>query len=122
MSDFKELIVTEGDRIVKKTVEKNEAYGDAISATGKVLDILYPDGITPDQYPDLLLIVRSLDKICRLSKGNKRAFGESPWRDIAGYGVIGSAKDVESSFISPAIQAAAGLQENAEDHKEYGGH
>jgi len=39
--------------------------------------------------------VRTLDKVCRIAKGNKDAFGESPWRDIAGYGLLGAVRDLD---------------------------
>jgi hypothetical protein len=38
--------------------EKNQAYGDAVASVGEALLLLYPDGIKPEQYDDLGLIVR----------------------------------------------------------------
>lgn len=74
--------------------EKNAAYGDAARTCGEALRLLYPDGIRPEQYADALLIVRVWDKLKRIAT-RKEAFGESPWRDIAGYAVIGAAMDQE---------------------------
>ncbi len=68
--------------------QKNEAYGDSFHSTGKVMAILYPDGIPANKVKDALIIVRILDKITRIAKGNKAAFGESPYRDICGYSTL----------------------------------
>lgn len=73
---------------------KNEAYGDSFSRSGEILSILYPSGVRPDQYGDMLGVVRVIDKLFRIAKGEQ--MGESPWRDIAGYGILGvAAADVE---------------------------
>ena len=67
---------------------KNAAYGDAFHKAGAFLAILYPNGITPEQYGDALVLVRIFDKQMRIATG-KDALGESPYRDIAGYGLLG---------------------------------
>lgn len=78
--------------IGKLTQEKNEAYGDSFGQACRILEVLYPGGIAPSQYRDALAITRVIDKLFRLA--NKRdAFGESPWRDIAGYAILGVAND-----------------------------
>jgi hypothetical protein len=81
-----------GTEIGKLVDEKNAAYGDSFAQTGKFLRILYPSGIQPDQYDDALAMVRIFDKQKRIAT-RKNAFGESPYRDIAGYGILGAAKD-----------------------------
>lgn len=70
--------------------EKQAAYGDSFGKMGDVLRLLYPDGIRPDQYEDLLTIARVGDKLFRVAT-DRDAFGESPWGDVAGYGLL--AKD-----------------------------
>ena len=72
--------------------EKNRSYGSAFSKSSEVLKILYPEGIQPDQYTDLLLITRILDKLFRIAT-DKSAFNEEPWKDIAGYGILGIYKE-----------------------------
>ena len=72
--------------------EKNAAYGDSFATCGEFLRLLYPDGIQPDQYTDALAMVRIFDKQKRIAT-RKGAFGESPYRDIAGYGLLGAVKD-----------------------------
>lgn len=84
-----ENIATE---IGKLVTSKNIAYGSAYKKTSIFLRILFPKGIHPDRYDDALLIVRVFDKQMRLAT-RPDAFGESPWRDISGYGVLGVEKD-----------------------------
>jgi hypothetical protein len=72
--------------------EKNKAYGSAFSKSSEILKILYPDGIQPEQYTDLLLTTRILDKLFRIAN-DKSAFNEEPWKDIAGYGILGIYKE-----------------------------
>lgn len=70
--------------------DKQAQYGDMISAMGPLLRVLYPAGISPDQYDDLALVIRICDKLGRISRGNGQG-DESPFRDIAGYGLLGAA-------------------------------
>jgi hypothetical protein len=72
--------------------EKNLAYGSSFQKTGEFLRLLYPDGIRPEQYVDLGLLFRIFDKQMRIAT-RKDAFGESPWKDISGYGMMGAAND-----------------------------
>lgn len=69
--------------------EKNQAYGDSFNKSGEFLKILYPDGIQPEQYGDMLGIVRVFDKLMRIAT-NKGAFNENPWTDICGYSILKS--------------------------------
>lgn len=68
---------------------KRAAYGNSIAATGLILRAVFPDGIRPDQYDDLGLIVRISDKLRRIGASGRSAGGENPYQDIAGYGIIG---------------------------------
>lgn len=81
-----------GTSVGALVTEKNAAYGDAFAQSGKILRVLYPDGVKPEQYEDLLGICRVLDKLFRIAWA-KDAFGESPWQDVAGYGILGVARD-----------------------------
>jgi hypothetical protein len=76
--------------------EKNAAYGDSFSRAADILKILYPDGVTPEQYLDMLAVTRVLDKLFRMAT-RKEAFGESPWRDICGYAILGIANDEQTT-------------------------
>ena len=79
-----ERLGTEIGRLVDK---KNRTYGDAFNKAGDFLKILYPDGVKPEQYGDMLAIVRVFDKLMRIAH-QKEAFGENPWRDICGYSLL----------------------------------
>jgi hypothetical protein len=71
--------------------QKQAAYGDAYGKAGAVMRLLYPNGISPEQMDDALGAVRVLDKLFRVATA-RDALGESPWRDIAGYGILGAAR------------------------------
>jgi len=89
MPTFEQL----GTEIGQLVAKKNQAYGDAAAKTAGILEHLYPNGIPVEKYPDALLIIRALDKFCRIADGDKKAFEENPWRDVAGYGLLGTMKD-----------------------------
>ena len=74
--------------------EKNQAYGSSFDKSGDFLALIYPNGINTDQYTDALLLVRIFDKMMRIAN-KKDAFGESPYNDIAGYGLLGAKKDAQ---------------------------
>lgn len=74
--------------------EKNKSYGSAFSKSSDILKILFPAGVRPEQYTDLLLITRIIDKLFRIAN-DKSAFNEEPWKDIAGYGILGMYKEQE---------------------------
>ena len=74
--------------------EKDKAYGSAFAKTKDFMNLLYPSGIKPEQYLDALAIVRIFDKLVRIAT-QKDAFEESPYKDIAGYGILGYANDLE---------------------------
>jgi len=70
--------------------QKQVAYGNSFGKAHRILEVLYPDGVKPEQYGDMLTIVRIVDKLFRIAN-QKDAFGESPYMDIAGYGLLGLA-------------------------------
>ena len=84
------------EEIGKLVSEKNTAYGSSFAESHKILEVLYPNGIAPHQFTDALGIIRVIDKLFRIAT-KKDAFGESPWRDIAGYGILGSVRSLNES-------------------------
>ena len=52
MKDYKKIGLSIGSLVQ----EKNEAYGDSFGQACKILEVLYPDGIRPEQYRDALAI------------------------------------------------------------------
>lgn len=93
-----------GTEIGRLTQEKNEAYGASFEKAGEVLGILYPNGVEPEQFRDALAVVRVIDKLFRIAT-RKDAFGESPWRDIAGYAVLGAVADDEEVYAEYGASA-----------------
>lgn len=81
-----------GEEIGKLTAEKNIAYGDSANTSAEALKLLWPTGIPVDCYDDALLVVRIWDKMKRIAT-DKGALGESPYRDIGGYAILGAQKD-----------------------------
>lgn len=83
---------TKALEIARLVEEKQEAYGDSFGNSGKILKILYPNGVSVEQYDDFLAITRMIDKLFRLAN-KKDAFGEDPWRDILGYALLAASKE-----------------------------
>ena len=77
-----------GQRVGALVDVKNAAYGSSFDDAGEFLRLLYPNGIQPSQYGDALALVRIFDKMKRIAT-DRDALGESPYQDIAGYGLLG---------------------------------
>lgn len=79
---------------------KQQQYGDSVGKSGDIMRVLYSGGIAPHQYDDMMLVVRVLDKLSRIAQRDEDGRdlgGESPWKDLAGYGLLGWAKDERDS-------------------------
>ena len=87
-----------GQEIGQLVQKKQVAYGDSFGKSGNVIRILYPNGISPEQIDDALCLVRILDKLFRIAT-DRDALGESPYRDIAGYALLGI-KRVETNKLT----------------------
>tara|TARA_Y100001938_G_C8099594_1_gene440607 strand:- start:2440 stop:2718 length:279 start_codon:yes stop_codon:yes gene_type:complete len=85
-----------GTEIGKLVDLKNKAYGSSFEKSEQILKVLYPEGITVAQYKDVLAITRIVDKLFRIAT-QKEALGEDPFKDIAGYGILGMAKSLKES-------------------------
>jgi hypothetical protein len=85
MKTFIEIAAGIGELVT----EKNAAYGSSFAKAGEFLRLLYPAGLRPEQYGDALLLVRCFDKQMRIAT-DRDALGESPFIDIAGYGILGA--------------------------------
>ena len=88
-----------GNELGKLVDNKQKAYGDSITKTVKILhsflaDYDVGDGnyLIPKKLIDHLgLLVRIIDKQNRIiSNPEGDLMGETPYRDIAGYGLLGS--------------------------------
>lgn len=84
---LREIAAQLGDLLVSKQAQ----YGDSVGSTSEILRALYPDGIRPEDYDGLQLVVRILDKLKRVAThGLGNDLGrENPMFDIAGYGLLG---------------------------------
>lgn len=88
--------ISAGEKLGELIDSKQQQYGDSFSKSNEVLKVLYPDGILPHQYGDVMTIVRVIDKLFRIAQrgeDNEDLGGESPWKDIAGYGLLGAVRD-----------------------------
>lgn len=80
-----------GEQIGILLNEKQSAYGNAFGNMSHIFNILYPEGIQPHQYSNVLTIARIMDKIFRIANlpaNEKDSMGEEPWKDIAGYAIL----------------------------------
>lgn len=66
--------------------EKQLQYGDSFGNAGKILKVLYPNGISIDQMEDALVVVRIVDKLFRVANNNMGE--EDAFQDITGYGLL----------------------------------
>ena len=92
-----------GSGVGELVERKQKAYGDSFGRSGECLRQMFPDGIKPEQYDDLLTIARILDKLFRIAN-DANAFEENPYQDIVGYGLLAmnrhnssNDKDLENS-------------------------
>lgn len=69
------------------TDQKDKAYGKSFDRCGLILEQLFPDGVKLRDYPKLLAMTRVVDKLFRIAT-DEFAFGEEPWKDIAGYALL----------------------------------
>ncbi len=64
--------------------DKKRLYGDSVLRVARIMAVLYPDGVHFEQYKTAFVLVRLLDKVCRLSSPTLDD-PEDQWEDIAGY-------------------------------------
>ena len=102
MSDFAKI----GNKVGKLVSDKQRAYGDSFGRSGECLRQMFPEGIKPNQYDDLLTIARILDKLFRIAN-NPTAFDENPYQDIVGYGLLGMNRhnSSNSSELDPHVES-----------------
>ena len=77
-------------RIADLVTDKQIKYGDSFGRSHRILEELYPDGISKDQYKDVLVLIRIIDKIYRISRGDQG--DESAWDDINGYSLLAATR------------------------------
>lgn len=72
--------------IAKLVATKQIQYGNSFGNSDKIFKVLYPNGVSPEQMKDFLVIVRVVDKLFRLARGDQGE--ESAWADINGYSLL----------------------------------
>ena len=87
---------TIGREIGITVTEKNAQYGDSFGRAHVVLEALYPNGVEPKDYTNLLAITRIIDKLFRIATDHP-SDKEDPWRDIGGYAILSLAKIKEKN-------------------------
>jgi hypothetical protein len=105
VTDYEKL----GKELGKLVADKQLAYGDSFGKSGNVLRELYPNGISIEQYDDVLTIARIVDKLFRIAT-QKDAYGESPYKDAAGYCLLAMGKYKEEPLQPSPL---------TEEEKEY---
>ncbi len=86
MQDWTKLGIEIGGLVNEKELQ----YGSAYKRCGEFVKLLYPEGVSIDEYAYMLACVRIFDKMCRIASPNRDKEAENPFRDIAGYGLLGS--------------------------------
>jgi len=74
--------------VVVVVEEKNREYGSAFQKVSEILSILFPNGIPTSKYHDVAILVRVLDKICRIANANDKGARKDAWLDLTGYGLL----------------------------------
>ena len=84
------------ERIAKEigelTAKKNIAYGDSTAKTGELLRVFFPNGVGVEHLYNMQLFARIFDKLFRIVS-DPDAFGEDPWRDVAGYALLAAERN-----------------------------
>lgn len=109
MRSFQELAKGIADLVT----EKEKAYGSAFDKAGDFLKVLYPEGIKPDQYKDMLCIVRVFDKLMRIAtsyEGTEEKKVDA-YSDLMGYGLLGLRASLEE-------QQTAALKNNKDQEEK----
>ena len=68
--------------------EKNKDYGSAFQKVSEILTILFPNGIPVNKYHDVAILIRVLDKVCRIANANSKDVKKDAWLDICGYALL----------------------------------
>lgn len=87
------LINLVGKTISRMAAKKNHSYNNSYNRTVEQIRNYFPDGIKPDQYHILPIIIRQWDKIQRSIK-NPTAFGENPHVDRVGYSILDAVAEI----------------------------
>lgn len=76
-----------GKEIGELLERKQISYGNSFSKACKIFEVLYPNGIKPEQYTEMLTLIRMIDKLFRIAT-DKDQFQEDSFKDLAGYAIL----------------------------------
>ena len=65
---------------------KNAAYGNSIHDTAQIVRIFYPKGMDPEQYDDVMFIIKIIDEMFCIT--TQKDCGKSPYENIAIYAIL----------------------------------
>ena len=88
MNQYAQEAINLAELVTKKQI----AYGDSFGQSNRIIQVLYPKGIMPEQYRDALAVIRVIDKLFRVAN-RKWDNEENPWQDIAGYALLSVVQD-----------------------------
>ena len=71
---------------------KAASYGRSVATSADFLALLYPNGVSPEDYEDALVAARICEKLARRAHGHG-AFGESEYVDVVGHALLGLMRD-----------------------------
>jgi len=83
---FSEAVDQEVAKLAELVKDKNKRYGNSYVGSADILRVLYPNGIKPEQYGNVLAIARVIDKLFRIAVGESDDVEN--WGDVTGYGLI----------------------------------
>lgn len=116
--DYSQPLITFLAKLLGRMVgAKNASYNDSYNRTDELLHLLFPEGISSDQYHLIPPVVRWFDKTNRLIS-NPNAYGESPRFDQVGYSLLDLVKDIKE-FGPRIVLDAAATQELDELYEKY---
>jgi len=99
LKEFYDAIHEEAANLANLLQMKNKAYGNSFNESQKIIEILYPDGVSLKQYLGFLTMVRIIDKLFRIAT-DPDAFNEDAWQDIAGYALLQVANKKSKKGVS----------------------
>jgi hypothetical protein len=76
-----------GKEIGQLLERKQVSYGNSFGRSCEILKVLYPNGVDPEQFTEMLTVVRIIDKLFRIAT-DKDQFEEDSFKDIAGYAIL----------------------------------
>jgi hypothetical protein len=65
---LEQVYTSAAGEVVREVTGKQQQYGNAFAETAKILAIIYPDGVRPEQLQTATIITRMLDRVFQLAR------------------------------------------------------